>query len=317
MTVPSAPAPAYRQVLPPGPRAFSPHHAPLPLPPGHRFPEAKYGQLAERLRAGGWQVDPAPAVADADLLRVHTPAYLGALERLALTPLQERRLGLPQSAALLARARRSVGGTLAALHDALVRGYGVNLAGGTHHAFAGYGAGFCVFNDLAVTAYYALEHAFARRVLIVDLDVHQGDGTAHLCAFDPHVFTFSVHCAGNYPFRKERSSRDVALAEGADDAAYLAMLAAELPGLLTSFGPDLVLYVGGVDVLAGDRLGRLALTPAGSEARDAYVFGLCREAQVPLVYTMGGGYHHDLAVTVTAHARGLGALRRLYALPKP
>lgn len=222
---------------------------------------------------------------------------------------------MAQSAVLLARARCSVGGTLAAFHDAFTRGYGFNLAGGTHHAFAGYGAGFCVFNDLAVTAYYALDHALARRVLIVDLDVHQGDGTAHLCAFDPHVFTFSAHCAGNYPYHKERSSRDVALAEGANDDAYLAMLAAELPGLFASFSPDLVLYVGGVDVLAGDRLGRLALTPAGSEARDAYVFRLCREAQVPLVYTMGGGYHHDLAVTITAHACGLEAPRRCYAAP--
>lgn len=283
------------------------------MPPGHRFPEAKYGRLAARLRALGWQVDPAPAAADADLLRVHTPAYLGALERLGLTPQQERRLGLPQSASLLVRARCSVGGTLAALDDALEVGYGVHLAGGTHHAFAGHGEGFCVFNDLAVAAYYALEHELAERVLIVDLDVHQGNGSVHLCAFDPHVFTFSMHGAGNYPFHKERSSRDVALPDGTGDAAYLELLAAELPAVFTSFGPDLVLYVGGTDVLSGDRLGRLALTLTGSEARDAYVFRLCRQAQVPLVYTMGGGYHHDLEVTVTAHARGLEALRRCYS----
>lgn len=299
--------------LPNGPRAFSSAHLPLPLPPGHRFPAQKYTLLAQRLREVGWQMSGAPAAPQEDLERVHTAAYLGALSTLSLSAKDERRLGLPQSKALLERERHTVGGTLAALYDACARGYGVNLGGGTHHAFAGRGAGFCVFNDLAVAAYHALEHGLAARVLVVDLDVHQGDGTAHLCAFDPHVFTYSVHGAHNYPFHKERSSCDVPLEDGVTDEAYLERLGATLPPALAHFRPELALYVGGTDVLAGDRFGRAALSLAGTEARDRFVYDLLRAAGVPVVYTMGGGYHKDIGVTVEAHVRGVEALKEVYA----
>lgn len=220
---------------------------------------------------------------------------------------------MPQSRALLTRERHTVGGTLAALYDARTRGYGVNLGGGTHHAFADRGEGFCVFNDLAVAAYHALERGLAARVMIIDLDVHQGDDTAHLCAFDPHVFTYSVHGAHNYPFHKERSACDVPLEDGVTDAAYLARLEATLPDAVARFRPELALYVGGADVLAGDRFGRAALSLAGAEARDRFVYGLLRAAGVPVVYTMGGGYHRDIEVTVEAHARGVEALREVFA----
>jgi acetoin utilization deacetylase AcuC-like enzyme len=283
------------------------------LPPGHRFPAQKYARLAARLRELGWRVDEAPAAPQEDLRRVHTAAYLSALESLALPPKAERRLGLPLSSALLTRERHTVGGTVAALYDARSRGYGVNLGGGTHHAFAGRSEGFCVFNDLAVTTYHALERGLASRVMIIDLDVHQGDGTAHLCAFDPHVLTYSVHGAHNYPFRKERSSCDVPLEDGVTDEVYLERLEATLPPALAGFDPDLALYVGGTDVLAGDRFGRAALSLAGVEARDRLVYGLLRAAGVPVVYTMGGGYHRDLGVTVEGHVRGVEALREIFA----
>jgi len=296
------------------PRAFSPSHVALPLPEGHRFPVQKYARLAARLSDLGWRVDEAPPAPWEDVARVHTEAYLEALKRCSLSRSAERKLGFPQSPALLQRALHSVGGTLAALYDALERGYGVNLAGGTHHAFADRGEGFCVLNDHAVAAYHALERDLAARILVVDLDVHQGNGSANLFAHDPRVFTFSVHGARNYPFQKERSSRDVPLEDGVTDEVYLGVLTRELPPILETFHPDLVLYIGGVDVLAGDRFGRTALSLEGVEARDAYVFGLCKGAGVPLVYTMGGGYHRDLEVTVEAHVRGVEVLRTIFSL---
>lgn len=290
------------------PHAWSPAHLPAPLPPGHRFPMTKYAALAERLRADGWTVVDAPRAEPADLARAHAAGYLEAVARCALDARAERRLGFPQSPQLVRRAQASVGGTVAAARRALDAGLGVALAGGTHHAFADRGEGFCVYNDLVVAARALLDAGAVARVLVVDLDVHQGNGTAELCADDPRVATYSVHGARNYPFVKARSDVDVALPDGADDRAYLAALEATLPAAFAAAEPDLVLYQGGVDVLAGDRFGRMALTEGGVVARDRFVAELCRGAGVPLATTLGGGYHAELARTVAAHAAGLTAI---------
>jgi acetoin utilization deacetylase AcuC-like enzyme len=290
------------------PHGFSPAHLPAPLPPGHRFPMTKYALLADRLRADGWTVAPAPLAAAEDLARAHTADYLDAVDRCALDPQAERRLGFPQSPELVRRSKASVGGTVAAARWAVARGFGVALAGGTHHAFADRGEGFCVYNDLVVAARTLLDERAVARVLVVDLDVHQGNGTAAMCAGDDRVATFSMHGARNYPFVKMVSDVDVPLPDGTDDAAYLAALARTLPPLLAAVDPDLVLYQAGVDVLAGDRFGRMALSEAGVVARDRMVAALCRTAGVPLATTLGGGYHVEVARTVAAHAAGLTAM---------
>ncbi len=294
------------------PVAFSPAHLAAPLPPGHRFPMAKYAALARRLQDAGWRVEAAPDVADVDLQRAHTAGYLAAVASCTLDAAAERRLGFPQSEALVRRARASVGGTLAAAAQAQATGLGIALAGGTHHAFADRGEGFCVYNDLVVTARRLLADGHVERVLVVDLDVHQGNGTADACADDAHVTTFSVHGARNYPFVKARSDLDVALADGIDDDGYGAALGAHLPAFFEATAPDLVLYQGGVDVLAGDRFGRMALSQDGVVARDRFVASLCVAAGVPLVTTLGGGYHHEVERTVAAHAAGLTAIAEVF-----
>jgi acetoin utilization deacetylase AcuC-like enzyme len=289
-------------------RVYSPRAAPVELPAGHRFPMAKYAQVAERLAASGWRIEDAPDVDEADLARVHDRAYLAAVAAGSLDARAVRRLGFPQSAALVRRSRASVGGTVAAARAALAGGLGVHLAGGTHHAFRDRGEGFCVFNDLVVAAAALVAHGEVRRVAIVDLDVHQGNGTAELCAGDDRIVTYSIHGERNYPFHKARSDVDVGLPDGVDDAAYLRALDATLPALLDAAAPDLVLLQGGVDVLAGDRFGRLAMTEAGVVARERRVAAWCRGAGVPLATTLGGGYHHDPERTVAAHAAGLLAV---------
>ncbi len=295
------------------PHGFSPAHLPAPLPPGHRFPMTKYALLAERLRVDGWAVAPAPLAEEADLARAHDPAYLAAIERCALDARAERRLGFPQSPELVRRSKASVGGTVAAARWALGHGLGVSLAGGTHHAFADRGEGFCVYNDLVVAARTLLDEGAVGRVLVVDLDVHQGNGTAAICAGDERVVTYSVHGARNYPFVKEASDLDVPLDDGAGDRAYLDALERTLPALFAAVAPDLVLYQGGVDVLDGDRFGRLTLTEGGVVARDRTVAELCRAAGTPLATTLGGGYHGEVARTVAAHAAGLTAIAAVLA----
>ena len=295
------------------PHGFSPAHLPAPLPPGHRFPMTKYALLADRLRVDGWSVAQAPLATRAELARVHDAAYLDAVARCALDARAERRLGFPQSPALVHRSLASVGGTVAAARWALDHGLGVALAGGTHHAFEDRGEGFCVYNDLAVAAHALLDEGAVGRVLVVDLDVHQGNGTAEICAADERVVTYSVHGARNYPFLKARSDLDVPLDDGIDDAAYLAALERTLPPLFAAVAPDVVLYQAGVDVLAGDRFGRLALSQAGVVARDRFVAELCRAAGTPLATTLGGGYHAEVGRTVAAHAAGLTAIAETLA----
>jgi acetoin utilization deacetylase AcuC-like enzyme len=289
--------------------AFSPSHITVPLPEGHRFPMSKYKALVERLSPLGWQIEKAPRASVEDLQLIHTPEYLQKCFDLSLTPQEERKLGLPQSAELLERSVCSVGGTLAATEHALRHGYGINLAGGTHHAFADRGEGFCVFNDLAIASRKVRLEGLAKKILIVDLDVHQGNGTAKIFEDEANVFTLSVHGERNYPFVKEKSDLDIGLPDGVDDAGYLEVLSSHLPNIFDSFEPDLVFLQAGVDVLAEDRYGRMKLTKEGVAARDSLAYTLCFDNSIPLVYTMGGGYQQEINNIVEAHVGSLEALK--------
>ncbi len=285
------------------------------LPPGHRFPMGKYGRLRSELVARGLvaaaDVHDADPVSRRDLERVHAPAYVDAVLTGAVDPRMQRAIGLPWSPALVARSLASVGGTLSAARAALQDGLAGNLAGGTHHAFRDRGAGFCVWNDLAVTAATLLDEHAVRRVLIIDVDVHQGDGTAAIFADDPRVFTLSLHGARNFPFRKQRSTLDVELPDGTGDDAYLAALALALEQGLACH-PDLVLVQAGVDPLRGDKLGRLALSHAGLRARDRSILALTHRLGLPTVLTLGGGYAEPLDDTVLAHLGTYAEARALH-----
>jgi acetoin utilization deacetylase AcuC-like enzyme len=278
----------------------------LPLPEGHRFPMAQYSGLRERLLSDG-VVGPedlfeAPQAAWDDLLLVHTPTYVEAVRDGTLPRDIQRRIGFPWSLQMVERARRSVGATIAASHAAIEEGCSANLAGGTHHAFADRGEGYCVFNDVAVAARVLQQQALARRIAIVDCDVHQGNGTAAIFAGDSAVFTFSMHGARNYPFRKETSDLDVELDDGTSDEPYLARLSHSLDMVLALHQPEIVVYLAGADPYRGDRLGRLNLTIDGLRRRDELVLHTCRAAGLPVVITMSGGYARDVADIVTIHA---------------
>ncbi|MBE7218255.1 MAG: histone deacetylase [Caulobacteraceae bacterium] len=275
------------------------------MPAGHRFPMNKFERLAwllveEGLVPEGFHT-PEPASFDL-LAAVHDPAYVRAVFEQSLAPEAVRRLGLPMTAAVAARARAAVGGTLLAARLALEHGLACNTAGGSHHAARGYGAGFCVFNDVAVAARRLLDEGAVQRVLVVDLDVHQGDGTAFIFEGEPRVATFSMHGAKNFPARRAASTLDIDLPDGAGDADYLATLREHLPGLLDAHRPDLVFYVAGVDPHADDRLGRLALSDAGLQARDAYVLDRCLGRRIPVCGVLGGGYGADIDLLADRHA---------------
>src|SRR5262245_61375594 len=271
------------------------------------YPMDKYRLVPELLLADNTLsqdeiIEPEAAMLE-DVLRVHTPEYVhafihGTLERKAML-----RIGLPWSPALVQRAFAVIGGTLGATRIALEDGVAANLAGGTHHAFADHGEGYCIFNDLVITLHRLRADGLAQRFLIIDLDVHQGNGTAALCETDTEVFTFSMHGENNYPARKERSSWDIALPDATSDEQYLDMLARALPQILESFTPHLVFYQAGVDVLAGDRFGKLALTMQGVAERDWLVCDFARRAGLPLVVTLGGGYARDINRIVEAHCQ--------------
>ncbi|NBD07772.1 MULTISPECIES: histone deacetylase [Corallococcus] len=277
----------------------------VPLPEGHRFPMEKYRLLRELLLARGIlspaSLFEAPRAERADLERVHTPRYLDAFFGGTLTDAELRRLGFPWSPLLVDNARASVGGTLAAARAALEDGFGAHLAGGTHHAFPDHGEGFCVFNDIAVAIRVLQAEGAIRRAVVVDLDVHQGNGTAATFAGDPSVFTFSMHGEHNFPFRKQPSHLDLGLEDGTGDAEYLATLDAHLPHVLESAHADLLFFQAGVDPLAEDTLGRLSLTHAGLRERDLRVLGAARERGVPVVLTLGGGYSRPLTPSLEAH----------------
>lgn len=280
-------------------------HFVLPLPPGHRFPMAKYALLRQRIVASVLMTRhqlrvPEPAT-DADLLRVHTNEYLRKVVNGALDAAAIRRVGFPWSTQLVERSRRSVGGTIAACRAALTEGVAVNLAGGTHHAFADWGEGFCVFNDAAVAARSMQAEGRARRVLIADCDVHQGNGTASIFDGDASVFTFSVHGANNYPFRKVAGDLDIPLPDGTDGTGYLSVLAEALDRAMPSFRPDLVIYLAGADPYLHDRFGRLALDASDLDRRDRLVFERCRMANVPVATVMSGGYARDIDDIIDIH----------------
>ena len=283
-------------------RAYTPAAFSFPLPEGHRFPLYKYAGVARRLE-GQLPVLETPAL-EWELARsVHDGAYLQRWRSGEVTRDEERNFGLPWSVEVVERARRASGGTVVATRDALRCGWGVNLAGGTHHAFRDRAEGFSLLNDVVIAARLALDEGWVRRALVLDLDVHQGNGTASLLREEPRVFTLSVHGARNYPFRKERSDLDVDLPDGVTDAEYLQVLGERVFPALDAFRPEVVFYLAGVDVLAGDRFGRFALSVEGATERSRLVFEWCRAAGVPVVATMAGGYNRDPAVTVEAHAR--------------
>jgi acetoin utilization deacetylase AcuC-like enzyme len=285
---------------------------PLLLPPGHKFPAEKYKLLRHALETEGlYQLEPAP-LADPLLIQLaHDPAYVASILDGTVDPRIMRRIGFPWSRELVNRTLASVGGTLAATADALATGFGGNLAGGTHHAFYAEGSGFCVFNDLAVAI-----RAQRLRSAAIDLDVHQGDGTAAIFADAPEVLTFSMHGENNFPFRKQQSRIDIALPDGTRDDEYLTRLETALP-LVRDFAPAVVFYQSGVDALAGDRLGRLALTHAGLKERDTMIFRFVRESGFPIVVTLGGGYADPVGRTVEAHANTFRAAAGLQPFPKP
>ncbi len=274
----------------------------IPLPTGHRFPATKYRLLRELLAGEGlFQMEAAPLADPETIALAHDPDYVRRFLEGGLDPLAMRRIGFPWSPELAQRTLASLGGTLAATDDALSRGFGGNLAGGTHHAFRGEGAGFCVFNDIAVAILSLRRTGRAARAAVVDLDVHQGDGTAAIFQDDPAVLTISVHGRNNFPFRKQQSCVDIDLADGTSDAEYLSSVESVLPRVF-AFQPDIVFYQSGVDGLTGDRLGRLALTHEGLKTRDELVMEACRADAIPLVTTLGGGYAEPIALTVEAHA---------------
>lgn len=287
------------------PIVYHPDHV-APLPPDHRFPMAKFAALYDVLvRDGVATIDQfhcAPP-ATPDLIELaHDPAYIRAYLAGTLDARAMRRIGFPWSAALVNRTCTAIGSSVLTAELALAHGLAASTAGGTHHAFRDFGAGFCIFNDLAVTARAMLERGRARRVLIVDLDVHQGDGTASILADDPAIFTFSMHCDANFPVRKQVSDRDVALPVGMEDDAYLAALAAHLPDLLSQVRPDLVLYDAGVDPHRADLLGKLALTDAGLLRRDRYVLDRCLAAGAAVACVIGGGYAKDIPALARRHS---------------
>jgi acetoin utilization deacetylase AcuC-like enzyme len=287
----------------------------LPLPEGHRFPMAKYALLRERVATEpGIRLEPAPAASDGELALAHEPRYVTAVAAGLLSAAQQREIGFPWSPRMAERARRSVGATIAAARAALREGVAANLAGGTHHADAHKGSGYCVFNDVAVAArlMQAEAHRTSRRptlrVAVIDLDVHQGNGTAAIFRDDDTVFTLSLHGARNFPFRKEASDLDVELPDGCTDEPYLAALDAALATLWARHGaapPGLVFYLAGADPHENDRLGRLKLSAAGMAERDRRVLQACRERGVPVALSMAGGYGHDLARMVEIQFRTL------------
>jgi len=297
-------------------RAWSSSRFTVALPPGHRFPIAKYHAVREGVVARG--LLPADAIHEPDRVErtalglVHAAEYVAAIEDGTLSEPAIRRLGFPWGPGLRERSFRTVQGTVEAARDAVATGAGLNLAGGTHHAFAERGEGFCVFNDVAVATRLLQREGEVRRVAVVDLDVHQGNGTARIFEGDADVFTFSMHGAGNYPFHRERSRLDVELPDGAGDAEYLATLDAHLAEALEEADPELVFYLAGADPYAGDRFGRLQLSMDGLRARDRRVFAACRRRGVPVAVTLAGGYAERIEDIVTIHGNTVEEVRAAF-----
>jgi acetoin utilization deacetylase AcuC-like enzyme len=289
-------------------------HYVLPLPDRHRFPMDKYRMLRERVEqcnVGQYQLLVPDPASDDEILLAHAAGYLDRVVTGSMGARELRELGFPWSGALVERSRRSSGGTIAACRAACADGAGANLAGGTHHAFGARAQGYCVFNDSAIASRVMQREGRATRILIVDCDVHQGNGTAAIFAQDPTVFTLSLHGARNFPTRKESSDLDIALPDGTDDAAYLQALDGALACALERSQPDLVIYVAGADPYRQDRLGRLNLSKSGLAARDALVYEYCRQWGLPVAVIMGGGYADDVNDIVDIHYHSVAQAAKL------
>lgn len=287
-----------------------------PLPEGHRFPMLKYDLLPEQLLYEGTisQANlfrPSP-LAETDILLTHDPLYWKRLKHLELSASEIRKTGFSLSQDLVEREVLIMNGTVQAALFALEFGIAMNIAGGTHHAFSDRGEGFCLLNDMALAAHYLLQYQGLKKILVVDLDVHQGNGTAQIFRQEPRVFTFSMHSGHNYPFHKEQSDLDLPLPDGTGDETYLRLLKQTLPRLLEEVEPDFMFFQSGVDILATDKLGRLQVSQAGCKARDHYVLETCRRHQLPVAVSMGGGYSHKIADIVEAHANTFRLAQYLY-----
>jgi acetoin utilization deacetylase AcuC-like enzyme len=297
--------------------AFHPVYA-HPLPEGHRFPMAKYDLIPQQLLYEGTiQQDNlfAPDPVDDDVvLLTHDIEYVRKLKEQTLSASEQRRIGFPQSPELTNREWIITQGTIDCCHFALDNGVAMNVAGGTHHAFKERGEGFCLLNDFAVAANYLLQNNRASKVLIIDLDVHQGNGTAKLFEEEERVFTFSMHGKNNYPFKKEKSKLDIELPDGINDSAYLEILNKTLPGLIQKVQPDFAFYLSGVDILETDKFGKLKVSLKGCKKRDEAVFTLLQQNKIPCVVSMGGGYSPHVKTIVAAHCNTFRAAKDIYGL---
>ena len=295
-------------------KAFYSDHFVLPLPAGHRFPMSKYRLLREAVeQCDDIELIEAAAATDAQILLAHDPRYLQRVLRGELTPAEQREIGFPWSPAMVERSRRSAGATIGACRAALTDGVAVNLAGGTHHAYRDHGSGFCVFNDVAIAARTLQREAKdPLNVAVIDLDVHQGDGTASILRNDSTIFTLSLHGERNYPFRKQQSDLDVALPDGCDDAYYLEQLRAAIGQLTERIQADFIVYLAGADPHESDRLGRLKLTSSGMRERDSIVMNFARVNGLPLAIVMAGGYSTDIQTIVDIHFQTVRMAAGLY-----
>lgn len=288
----------------------------LSLPPRHRFPMEKYELLPQQLLLEGTcnkdNFFEPEILNDKYILAVHDAEYYYDFLNLKWTQKQIRRSGFPLSRIMVERERLITGGTVQAAKYALKNGVGMNIAGGTHHAYSDSAEGFCMLNDQAVAAQYLLDQGLAKQILIIDLDVHQGNGTAKIFEEEPRVFTFSMHGEKNYPFKKEKSDLDIGLPDGTQDAEYLKKLKETLPGLLEKVKPDFVFYLAGVDVLETDKLGKLSLSLAGCKERDKFVLQSLEEQNLPVEISMGGGYSNEIKYIVEAHANTYRLMQDIY-----
>jgi acetoin utilization deacetylase AcuC-like enzyme len=294
-------------------------HFVLPLPEGHRFPMVKYAMLRERVARDGicgpGELRTPRAVTEEEILRAHAPGYLERVVSGTLTKKEVRRIGFPWSERMVERSRRASGGTLGACLAALEEGFAANLAGGTHHAFSDKGEGYCVLNDSAIAARAVQAAGLVERVVVIDTDVHQGNGTAAILRGDPTVFTFSIHGAKNFPFHKEESDLDTPLPDGTDDTEFLHALEAGLKMALAAAHADLAIYLAGADPFEGDRLGRLCVTKAGLAERDRVVLETCKEHGIPVAITMAGGYAREVEDTVDVHFQSIRRAANLLEKP--
>ena len=295
--------------------AYSPIYK-YSLPEGHRFPMMKYELLPEQLLYEG-TIDEdnffhPEALTESTILRTHDSEYWQKLKDLSLSAKEIRKIGFPLSKELITRGTHISQGTIDCALFAQRYGVALNIAGGTHHAFADRGEGFCLLNDIAIASNHLLDQGLARQILVIDLDVHQGNGTAKIFEEEPRVFTFSMHGAKNYPTKKEKSDLDIGLPDKTEDKLFLETLYNTLPALLDQVQPDFIFYLSGVDILATDKLGRLSMTQQGCKRRDQFVFEACHRHQIPVAVSMGGGYSERLADIIEAHANTFRLAQEIY-----